>query len=289
MQILPIEVDYIQGSHNGPCVVIMGAVHGNERLGEAVIAKLRHQITPEKLYGDLILILGNPMAYGAHQRYMDCDLNRLFGDNFNGLKKKPQSELNVEEKRAIEIAPFLETADYLLDIHSTIKPSVPFVYCENTEKHLKIASLFGTQYVVSPSPGCRPAELTACADNYVDAHGGIGVTYEAGWHRGAAIFPEALVNTYAFLEHVGAMQPHLPQKARKKTTQLIVYDYIIAETNYFKFSKDYENFDVVEKGEVIGVNNEKHFVAKEKSLMVFPKIDIIAGKPLCYLAKELPN
>lgn len=283
---LPPNIEYIEGKSNGPCVVIMGAIHGNERLGEGIIARLLHDIKPENLHGELVLIIGNPEAYANHKRFMDSDLNRLFGPQFEMLMKKPFQTFNIEEKRAVEIAPFLQQADYLLDIHSTIKPSVPFVYCENTKAHLDLAYLFETEYVVSPAAHSRIPDLTSCSDNYVDQHGGIGITYEAGWHRGPTIFPEVMTKTYKFLYAVGSLETPASTsgKYKKNSKKVAINDYIIPQTPDFHFKKDFSNFDCVEKGEIIAEDGAKLFKAHKKSFVVFPKIDIVSGSPACYLA-----
>lgn len=285
MKILPPNIEYIEGKKNGPCVVIMGAVHGNERLGEALITRLLHDIKPENLHGELILIIGNPDAYADHKRFIDSDLNRLFGPQIETLMKKPPHPLNREEKRAVEIAPFLQEADYLLDIHSTIKPSVPFVYCENTKAHLDLAYLFETEYLVSPASHCRIPDLTSCSDNYVDQHGGIGITYEAGWHRGPTIFPEVIAKTYQFLYAAGSLEPISNSKKSKKLPKKVaISDYFIPHSTDFHFKKDFSNFDCVEKNEVIAEDKGKFYKAQKKSFMVFPKVDIVPGSPACYLA-----
>lgn len=283
---LPSNIEYIEGKKNGPYVVIIGAVHGNERLGEGVIARLLHDIKPENLHGELVLIIGNPDAYADHKRFIHSDLNRLFGLQIEVLMKKPLHTLNIEEKRAVEIAPFLQEADYLLDIHSTIKPSVPFVYCENTKVHLDIAYLFETEYVVSPAAHVRIPDLTSCSDNYVDQHGGIGITYEAGWHRGQAIFPEVMAKTYQFLYAIGSLEPSLShsEKSKKLPKKVAINDYIIPQTPHFHFTKDFSNFDCVEKGEIVAQDEGKIFKAQKKSFVIFPKVDIVPGSPACYFA-----
>lgn len=258
MKTLPSSIEIIVGQHPGPSVVVMGAVHGNERLGAKVIATLKKSIKAEELHGTLTLILGNPAAYALDKRFVDTDLNRLFGSEINALTKKEAGLLNREEKRALEVAPFLENADYLLDIHSTIKPSVPFVYCEPTPRHLELARLFGTQYIVSPASDGHTVDLHCATDNYVDAHGGVGLTYEAGWHKKPSALAKVLEKTHHFLKAVGSFPP----------IYLEIYETIIPQNADFKFAKDVSNFDTI-----------------NGSLIIFPKIEIIPGKPVGYLAR----
>ena len=118
----------IEGKTPGPHTVILGSMHGNERVGAEVVEYLADTLSRSEalIYGRITLILGNPQAYAENKRFTETDLNRQFGSGLAALRKNGSK--NYEEKRALELLPFLEKADFLLDIHSTIKPSVPFVF-----------------------------------------------------------------------------------------------------------------------------------------------------------------
>lgn len=286
MKKLPYKIDILKGKYQGPCVVVMGAIHGNETIGGSTIVNLHDEIDQNKLHGDLILILGNPRAFAISKRFIDCDLNRLFGNDLKKLVKKSNNNLNTEEKRAVEIVPFLQKADYLLDIHSTIKPSIPFVYSENTKEHLALASLFDTRYVVSSHADFRPPDLTNCADTFVDRNGGIGITYEAGWHKNPATHSEVMEKTYKFLTKVGSIQRPLQEKAKKRFSQLFIYGHLVPKTRSFQFMKNHKNFDIVHADEVIAKDGGEIIKVQKDSFIIFPKMDLIVGKPACYLATQ---
>ena len=200
-----ITLDTIKGAHSGPYVVILGSVHGNERVGAMVVDALSEILKSEqsvkKMHGMLDLIVGNPRAYAANTRFIDYDLNRLFIED--RVDDAPTSSYEVQ--RAEELKPYLRKADYLLDIHSTIKPSVPFVYTEDTPRHMELAKLFCTQYIVSAEKTFRPRELVSSADTFVDSYGGIGLTYESGWHKDISKFEHVLERTHNFLSAIGVI------------------------------------------------------------------------------------
>src|SRR3989338_2173194 len=200
MNTLPPHVYHFSGIKNGPTVVIIGAMHGDERVGAHVIKMLKEELITEKICGEIYLIIGNPKAYEKNVRFIDADLNRLFGEDFDQIAKKNIRHLTGEEKRALEIAPILAKADYLLDIHSTIKKSVPFIYIKNSPNHCALAQFFGTKFIVSPLSTCQGKTLYSSADNFVDKNNGTGITYEAGWHKDEAIFAHALSVTKQFLK-----------------------------------------------------------------------------------------
>lgn len=276
----------IKGKKNGPQTVILGSSHGNERIGAAIIKRLALTLHAKDLKGTLHLILGNPKAYQANKRFIDTDLNRLFGENFSLLKNGAG---NYEEKRAMEIAPFLAQADYLLDIHSTIKPSVPFVYTEITKEHLKLAHLFDTKFIVSASLDFQPRELVSSADNFVDQHGGIGLTYESGWHKDASVFKMVLEKTKQYLHEIGMIEYGAYNNKKNIPQHLVIYSKITVQTADFKFKKDYMNFDSVKKGQTLAKNAKESLKAPENSFIIFPKKDLQIGNTACYLAKIFNN
>lgn len=281
----------ISGKHTGPTVVILGGIHGNERVGVTVLESLRALLNPDRINGVLHLILGNPRAYKENKRFIDTDLNRLFGSGFSPTIQKKEG--NYEERCARELAAVLQSADFLLDIHSTIKPSVPFIFTNANDDHMALARLFHTPYIVSPASGFAPKELASSTDNFVDSHGGIGITYESGWHKDSSSFEQVLKNTLTFLKKVGCMRDNdvgarLEISISETSSQhLFIQDHIIAHTDHFVFAKDFNNFDTVVAGEVIardGSVDGNEVRAEQNAFIIFPKPHILQGQLACYLA-----
>ncbi len=283
------HIYHFSGSKDGPSVVIMGAVHGNERIGVDIIEALKKLLEKVEIFGEIYLIIANPKAYEKNLRFIDCDLNRLFSNNFEQIKKKKKKELMIEEKRAIEIAPILSKADYLLDIHSTIKKSIPFVYVENSKSHLKLAKVFRAKYIISSLDSCQAKSLHSSADNFVDKHNGLGITYETGWQKDYAVFPHVLKKTKIFLKSVASSFLDFPVEDKKEkdhSEQIFIYKEIIPQKENFTFSMDYQNFDFLKKGEILAREGEDKIIIEKDSYIIFPKINIHLGKTACYLASK---
>jgi len=257
----------------------MGSLHGNEPIGGMILDVLKQILPTQKIHGEIYLILGNPKAYEKNKRFIDCDLNRIFDLNF----KKPY---NIEQQRALKIAPILKKADYLLDLHSTQKPSIPFVYCKSSPEHFELAEIFQTKYIVTANKKFKNKLKTVSADSFVDKHGGIGITFETGWNEDILNFPEVFRKTKEFLSHLKvAFQDTKPQSS--KSTILEVQEHLIPHLPEFKFSKNYQNFDCVRKGESIAKEGNKCITKAYNCYIVFPKKDIVINKPVAYLAKKL--
>ena len=281
---LPSYTYYFKGKNPGPTVVITGSVHGNERIGAHIIEILLLIMQKEDINGEIYIIVGNPPAYVAEKRYIDCDLNRQFGFNFDLLKKKQESDLNYEEERALSIAPILKKADFLLDIHSTLKPSVPFIYTKSTKDHLDLASIFDVGYMVSKASDFKTEDLTSSIDTFVDAHGGIGITYETGWYRENGKEIIILKKIQQFLQKIGSCFLNIPISNQSNPKHLIIYDHIVPKSDQFKFTSDYNNFDFLDNKTIIAQDNGQKITIDQNTFIIFPKKDIHKGKIACYLA-----
>lgn len=90
-------------------ILIIGVTHGNELLGVKLYQRLLRQRSP--LLEHIDFMVGNPRAYHARQRYIDCDLNRSYG----------QSGTQYEQKRAQKILRYIARTkpDLVVDMHAT--------------------------------------------------------------------------------------------------------------------------------------------------------------------------
>ena len=281
---LPDFVRHFKGKKPGPTVVVMGTIHGNERVGAFVVDMLAEEMPDLNFTGEIYLIIGNPKAYAHNVRYMDSDLNRLFGPDYDELKKIPVDERNYEQSRALELGPILESADFLLDLHSTIRPSVPFCYCEYNELHLDLAFCMEPKYVVSPE--IRLPDLISSTDNMVDRHGGIGITFESGWHQDDHADHKVLEKVKIFLQKVG-MYDFAVRPICEGQPHLAIYEQVICETDDFHFDNpDVSNFDFLKEGFVLAYDGGEEVRVKKDSYLVFPKTALNKGNIACYLAYQ---
>ncbi|MGH9578180.1 MAG: hypothetical protein ACRD3R_12150, partial [Terriglobales bacterium] len=124
-------VDYVHlfdSGRPGPNVLVQALTHGNEFCGAIALDLLfKERISPEN--GKLILAFANVAAFARfdfddpdRSRYIDEDYNRVWGDDAL-LGPRDSAEL----RRARELRPFVDAADYLLDLHSMHEPCRPIM------------------------------------------------------------------------------------------------------------------------------------------------------------------
>lgn len=172
----------------GPRVAIVGSMHGDEPVGAAVLERL-DGLLPERLgRGSVLAVRANLEGARLGRRHTPggCDLNRLWDrQTLDRLARTPQASLCYEEQRALELAPLLLGCDAVLDLHSSSRPSTPFLVMRDDARHLAIARRLGVAHLVTglheravlggglcSDVGLRPGESSRR----------LGFTYEAGQH-----------------------------------------------------------------------------------------------------------
>jgi Succinylglutamate desuccinylase / Aspartoacylase family len=140
-------VDYVRvfdSGRAGPIVMVQALTHGNEFCGAlALDALIRAGIRPAA--GRLVLAFANVAAFARFDfddpdasRYIDEDFNRVWADD---VLFGPRD--SVELRRARELRPFVDAADFLLDIHSMHEPCRPLMVCGMIDKHVALARKVG--------------------------------------------------------------------------------------------------------------------------------------------------
>ncbi|KAG3204102.1 hypothetical protein PC128_g2215 [Phytophthora cactorum] len=172
-------------------------VHGNERIGVKVLDVLRlallgaaplstaNNLFPRITRGSVTLVYGNPRAQRIGKRGSEphADLNRCFPRN---LLEIPESKLDssYEHHRAKKLAPLFASSDLLVDLHSTNKPSPPFVRLSGYDKVpsqlMEISGRLPTKMLLLDPKHLIGDGNVALTDEFVGVHGGMGICYESG-------------------------------------------------------------------------------------------------------------
>ena len=172
----------------GPRVAIVGQMHGNEPVGWQAICRFRERCQGRLRAGSVLTVRANVDAMSQGRRYTDGgrDMNRLWGpDTLARLGQAPAHSLCSEERRVLEIAPVLRTADVILDLHSTSQPSPPHLIFRDDFRHAAIAVRLGVHRLITGVHEGGVLEGNICSDFDLPpgATGArLGFTLEAGQH-----------------------------------------------------------------------------------------------------------
>jgi predicted deacylase len=250
-------VDYVHvldSGRPGPNVMVQALTHGNEFCGAIALDWLLRE-RPAPARGRLTLAFANVEAYARFDlddpdasRFIDEDYNRVWSDE--ALFGRRDS---LELRRARRLRPFVDEADFILDLHSMHEPGRPIMVCGTAEKNAAFAREIGVPADLLLDTG-HPAGLRMIE------RGGFGdpdspkraVLIECGqhWERAAA---EVAVDTLVrFLRATGALDAgwaqarvRLPTPAAQRLVR--VTEAVVAKSMGFRFLVPIEGLGVVEK------------------------------------------
>ena len=250
-------VDYvhvIDSGKPGPNVMVQALTHGNEFCG-AIALKLLfdEKIKPEK--GKLTLAFANVAAFERfdfddpdRSRYIDEDLNRVWGDD-----QLEGSRDSAELRRARQLRPFVDAADYLLDLHSMTEPCRPIMVCAKSEKSAAFSRRVGVPgdlLIDTGHPsGLRMIERGAFND---PASPRTAVLIECGQHWEKSAADVAVDTLFRFLAATGAVDAsickthfRLAPPAVQKTIR--VTEAVVVKSQGFKFPYLFKGLEVIPK------------------------------------------
>jgi predicted deacylase len=183
---------------------------------------------------------------------------------------------SAELRRARALRPFVESADFLLDIHSMLEPSPPVMICGPLEKGIRMAFAIGVpEHVVSDTGhanGTRMRDFGAFGDPASPSN---ALLVECGQHWERNAERVAWQTTWRFLRHLGvvdAAQAEREIEPAPRAQQLIrVTDAVIATTPAFRFAKTFTGLEVVpRRGDVIAWDDEAVRAPYDNCVLVMP-------------------
>ena len=277
-------VDYVHvvdSGKPGPNVMIQALTHGNEFCGAIALDFLfKNEIKPIK--GKLTLAFANVAAFARfdfddpdRSRYIDEDYNRVWGDD---ALFGPRD--SAELRRARQLQPFVDAADYLLDLHSMHEPCRPIMVCAKSEKSAAFARRVGTPADLLIDTG-HPAGLRMIERGAFDdpASPKTAVLIECGQHWEKSAADVAVDTLFRFLAATGAVNAsickshsRLPPPAVQRIVR--VTEPVVAKSVSLKFPYLFKGLEVVRKaGTVVATDGETVWKTPyDDCVMVMPSL-----------------
>lgn len=283
------EIWKLQKGQTGPVVCVLGGTHGNEQTGITLIRQLVEDVHAGKLVlacGTLYLILGNPKAIerGTRGSQDHQDLNRCFTTD---VMTKPLDG-TYEAKRAKELAEILVQADVSIDIHATNKPSVPMICANRSPRHEAVFEWFDCDRVLLDPRFVLGGEQVT-TDEFVDAHGGVGVCYESGQATDLSCVQQIKTSILNVLRAQQMLADDVDPQPRFAHKQYFELDQLIPLTDKgFAFApgRGEQSFEPFNQDDVLGLIGDQPLVAPYDGVIMFPKVPELwkVGAPVCYFA-----
>ena len=274
------------GTKEGPHLLVLAAVHGNETAGTKAIEKLLKEIEQKEITlsaGKLTLVpICNEKAYEKDVRQIDENLNRVMT-----MHDKPTT---YEQTLANEICPLIKEHDILLDLHSThCQGDVPFVICDYPdETNKKFIKVLPINYILYgwPDVYANQKELADyCTEHCAHTYNHSAITLECGYHKSESainIAYQAIIRTLSVFNMIEPIKTdNLSQK------KILIKSYVTKLRNG-RLLKPYIHLDKVKKGEPLARYDDGEILyANEDSYILLPNLEAEIGTEWYYLGQDI--
>ncbi len=245
-----------KGGRKGKTSVILAGIHGNETCGIKAFKKILQKIKIDR--GTVIFDIGNPKAVKNNVRFNDFNLNRVFQNN----KFLNKNELNsYEYKRSKELIKILNSADALLDIHSSLNPdSKKFIICQPKSNSIanKLPFLLKVKNIINFEKGST--------DGYMHENNKIGICIECGQHLDPKAVTLAEKSILKFLIAMGHIKGKNINYKQKEVKIFSLYKNISTD---FILHRKFKDFEKIKRGTQIGIDGNTIIRAPKDCSIIF--------------------
>ncbi len=254
-----------ESGHAGPHVLVTALTHGNEICGAIALDRLlRAGLRPRQ--GRLTLAFDNVAAfrsfdrrYPVVSRFLDEDFNRLWDEaTLDGPRQ------SAELARARALRPFVDAADFLLDIHSMQYATAPLMLAGTLDRSVALARRVGIPELIMCDSGHAAGKRMRDYGSFDDpASAKTALLIEAGQHwqnRAAEVATDVMLR---FLIAVGSLTredaaplagPDFDAHPRQRVIE--VTEAVTISGDKFEFVDDFRGLEVLSpKGTLIGRDN----------------------------------
>jgi predicted deacylase len=250
---------------SGPHVLVTALTHGNEICGAIALDRLlRAGLKPRQ--GRLTLAFDNVAAYRSFDRrypiasrFIDEDFNRLWDEaTLDGSRQ------SAELVRARALRPFVDAADFLLDIHSMQYATAPLMLAGTLNRSVALARKVGIPELIMCDVGHAAGKRMRDYGDFADpVSAKTALLIEAGQHwqnRAAEVATDVMlrfliaVDTLTRDDAAPLAGPDFdahPQQRVIEVTQAVTIT-----SDKFEFVDDFRGLEVLSpKGTLIGHDN----------------------------------
>lgn len=258
----------IQGTEPGPLLIFVAGLHGNEAQGLVALENVFRDFKNHgKIYGRAIALRGNIEAIRQNIRYVSQDLNRIW-DVKHYKRAVDYQSAEVYELLALRKIIEAELAKgysktYLLDLHTTSAPTIPFAVTKLTCDNERFVEKLQVPYITNLK-GFLDGTMLA----WMSEKGFCGLAFEAGEHYNQ----QSMIKHEAFIQlamHYAGFMPDLSDVEIFKLRNFLE-DELMPKHNHFELKLRYKtdeeedfvmepgftNFQRIFKGQVLAKNNK---------------------------------
>ncbi len=302
--------EYI-GKANGPMLLAIGGLHGNEKAGIDAINKLLILLQLEatkhpdfQFKGQFIGLLGNKQAIIQGKRFISRDMNRLFVPEHIALVKgMPNQQLYNED---LELKEFILTIERLLhqyqptklvvlDLHTTSSSGGIFSIVTDQLRSLQIAVNMHAPVITDLLKGLRGTSLHYFSQLRLPIEV-MAIAFEAGQHEEVASVDRSISAMVSCLRTIGCVEKRIVESKHDELLReyarylprVVQFRYVhhIQPDDNFVMQPGYQNFQKVTMGELLAHDQHGAIHAKESGRILMPLYQT-QGEDGFFIVKEM--
>jgi len=246
----------IKSKKTGPVVTIMGGIHGDEFCGYKAVEYLMQNLQQVQC-GTLNLVIANELAIKQSKREVNYNMNRIFRNDL------PEDIKNTYEyKRSLEIKAILDTTDILIDLHSSVEGSKPFIICE--QNGLELSKCVDVRNILTNIDAFHPGST----DGYMNNNAKIGICIECGYKKDPNSTRFAIESAKALLQKLNIIDTDFSIKEYQQDVYQSDYIYT-AKTDDFKLNRSFTDFDFIQAQDIVASDGAEQILFDQNYHILF--------------------
>lgn len=285
------------GEKEGPMLICLAGMHGNEPAGVMALDLLLKMIEVEpitnpdfRFRGSIIGFRGNLQALAKGKRYIEKDLNRsLHPEHVEFVLKQDEDSLHAEDLEIYrlihaiknEIRSIAPKRVIVLDLHTTTAFGGIFTISSNEPESIRIGVDMHVPVITGFEDVLEGTTMGYFKPEYFSGLPIATVVFESGQHDEPLSVNRAIAATINCMQTIGCVNPedvenrhdYLLTEYSKDLPRVskLLSRYHVEDDENFKMLPDFKNFEPVKKGELLAYENGTAIKAEHDGLLVMPK------------------
>jgi succinylglutamate desuccinylase len=286
------EIGRIESEKAGPTLIVVAAIHGNEKGGIAAAQRVFDRLSRGDIAvsGEILALAGNVGAIRAGRRFINHDLNRVWSDAQIGALESlgahathdaPIAEHHEQRELLATIRGAIARARgpvVLVDLHSTSAAGVPFIACGTSSAPQRaLVSELPLPIIVGLED-----KVDGALSAYWNTHGCTAFTVEGGQHEDAATVDNLEAVLVLALESAGIVpRGALPEASAARIlldsrrgdlprVMEVVSRFAITPDQGFTMVPGFRNLDFARASQLLARDKNGEIRAETDGLVILP-------------------
>lgn len=289
------------GKASGPTLIVVGGLHGNEPGGAMALANLSPKIAEisDLLKGRVYFLSGNTRALSKCVRFINADLNRHWTPHNMSSRGAEALSSTSEGRELTELDRILDSIlitamdeVFVLDLHSTSSEGISFATVGDTLRNRDFAQKFPVPILLGIEE-----QLDGTMLEYLNNAGAVTLGFEGGQHLSAktvenheAMVWFALANSNILdaghIRNFETQRRLLARGTRDSKIFEVRYRHAITSDDSFQMKPGFDNFDPVNRGDVLASDKNGTVTAGESGLLLMPLYQTL-GEDGFFIGREI--